>query len=55
MLMPDMRVRLRSGPLVHLEGIIDRPASRADRVRLFVEIMNRRVAVEVDVHELEPA
>ncbi len=50
---PGMRVRFKGGALVHLEGIIERPASRADRVRVLLELLNTRASVEVDIAELE--
>lgn len=50
-----MRVRLKGGPLAHLEGVIERPASPADRVRVLLELLGRPVAVEVKVAELELA
>jgi transcriptional antiterminator RfaH len=52
-LAPGDRVRFRSGPFALLEGIIDRPASRAERVRVLLVLMNVPVTVEVDVAELE--
>lgn len=54
-LLPGMRVRFRNGPLEHLEGIIERPASRAERVRVLLELLNQHVSVEVDIAELERA
>lgn len=50
-----MRVRFKGGPLAHLEGLIERPVSRVDRVRVLLELLGRPVAVEVDVAELELA
>jgi len=50
---PGVRVRLTGGPFAHLEGSIDRPASRADRVRVLLELLDRQVSVEVDIGELE--
>jgi transcription antitermination factor NusG len=50
---PGTRVRVTSGPLLYLEGIIERPASRAERVRVLLQIMGRYVPVEVDVAHLE--
>jgi transcriptional antiterminator RfaH len=51
---PGIRVRFTGGPLVHLEGIIERPTSRADRVRILLELLDRQVSVEVDTAALEP-
>lgn len=50
---PGMRVRIRRGPLVFLEGIIERPTSRDERVRVLLELLHTRVAVEVDTDDLE--
>lgn len=52
-LVPGTRVRVISGPLVYLEGVIERSASRAERVRVLLRIMGRCVPVEVDAAELE--
>ena len=51
---PGMRVRFTGGPLAHLEGIIERQTSRADRVRVLLDLLDRQVSVEVDTAELEP-
>lgn len=47
------RVRVRSGPLVGMEGILTR---RKDRFRLVlsIDIIMRSVAVEVDASDVEP-
>jgi transcriptional antiterminator RfaH len=50
---PGVRVRLRSGPLAHLEGIIERPTSRAHRVRVLLYLLNSQVSVEIDEEDLE--
>jgi transcriptional antiterminator RfaH len=52
-LAPGDRVRFRGGPFALLEGVIDRPASRAERVRVLLVLMHVPVTVEVDVAELE--
>jgi len=52
---PGMRVRLRRGPLEFLEGIIERPASRSQRVRVLLQLLNTQVSVEVDADDLEEA
>lgn len=49
---PGMRVRFKGGPLAHLEGIIERPTSRTERVRVLLDLMNARVTVEVSIDEL---
>lgn len=51
---PGTRVRFTGGPLGHLEGIIERAASRAARVRVLLELLDRQVSVEVDAAALEP-
>ncbi len=51
---PGMRVRIASGPLVHLEGIIENPTPRRDRVRVLLELLNHQVSVEVDAEVVEP-
>lgn len=50
---PGMRVRFTHGAFEFLEGVIDRPASRADRVRVLLMLMNTAMVVEVDTSELE--
>jgi len=50
---PGMRVRVRAGPLEHLEGIIDRPVSGRQRVRVLLELLRTVVPVEVDIDDLE--
>lgn len=52
-LVPGTRVRLRSGPFAMLEGIIERPAVRSDRVRVLLSLVNMSVAVEVDSEAVE--
>ncbi len=49
---PGTRVRFRRGPFALLEGIIDRPTSRADRVRVLLMLVHTPVTVEVHVDEL---
>lgn len=48
-----MRVRITSGPLEHLEGIIERPPSSRQRVRVLLELLNTHVPVEADAEDLE--
>jgi transcriptional antiterminator RfaH len=52
-LRPGTPVRFRHGPFALLEGIIDRPVSRADRVRVLLTLVNTSVAVEVHIDDLE--
>ncbi len=47
------RVRFDSGPFALLEGIVDRPAPRRDRVRVLLMLMGAPVSVEVDAETLE--
>jgi len=47
-------VRITSGPLEGLEAIFDRRVSARGRVRIFLELMNRLVAAEVDATDLRP-
>ncbi len=53
-LVPGTRVRFREGPFALLEGVIDRPASRAERVRVLLRLCGVVVPVEVRLEELEP-
>ncbi len=53
-LRPGMRVRFTGGPFALLEGIIDRPASRADRVRVLLTLCGTVVPVETGLDEVEP-
>ena len=50
---PGTRVRFTSGPFVLLEGIIERPGSGADRVRVLLHLLATPVSVEVDVDMIE--
>lgn len=52
-LIPGARVRFTSGPLAFVEGIIERPASGADRVRVLLHLMHAGVAVDVHSDDLE--
>lgn len=48
-------MRFKGGPFALLEAVIDRSASRADRVRVLLQLLNLRVSVEVEVNDLERA
>lgn len=50
---PGVRVRFESGPFALLEGIVDRPASRKDRVRVLLVLMGAPVSVDVNSEMLE--
>ncbi len=54
-LRPGMSVRFRHGPFELLEGIIERPASQPDRVRVLLTLVHGVVAVEAPVDDLEQA
>lgn len=49
------RVMFRSGPLGGLEAILDRPSSRAGRVRVLLALLGSELRVEVDELDLELA
>ncbi len=53
-LRPGDRVRFRDGPFAMLEGVIDRPASSRDRVRVLLRLCGTLVSVEAATAELEP-
>lgn len=52
-LAPGTRVRITNGPLAGLVGVLDRPASRAERVHVLLELLRTVATVEVDVFDLE--
>lgn len=54
-LVPGARVRFADGPFALLEGIIDRPATRAERVQVLLRLCGTVVRVEVGADELVPA
>jgi transcription antitermination factor NusG len=47
------RVRFESGPFAMLEGVVDRPTPRRDRVRVLLTLMGAPVSIEVDAETLE--
>jgi len=47
------RVRITAGPLRDLEAIFDQPLSRADRVRVLLDVMGRMTSVELDYSQLK--
>jgi transcriptional antiterminator RfaH len=53
-LVQGARVRFVGGPFALLEGIIDRPASRAERVQVLLRLCGTVVRVEAHVDELVP-
>ena len=50
-----MRVRIASGPLVGVEGILDRRKVAKGFLVLSVDLLCRSVAVEVDCTSVVPA
>lgn len=52
---PGARVRILRGPFTGLEGILERPTSRQDRVRVLLQILGTVVPVEIDPLDLERA
>ena len=52
-LVSGSRVRFKSGLLTFVEGIIERPASRADRVRVLLHLMHASITADVHIDDLE--
>lgn len=52
-LSPGMAVRIREGPFSGLVGVLERPASRAQRVRVLLNLLRTVASVEVDIVDLE--
>ncbi len=46
-------VRIVHGPLAGLEGILERPSSRGDRVRVLLSLLGGTTPVEMDVTDIE--
>lgn len=46
-------VRIIHGPFAGLEGILDRPASRGERVRVLLQLLGSTTSVEMDVTDIE--
>lgn len=53
-LRPGDRVRFRDGPFAMLEGVIDRLASRSERVQVLLRLCGTLVRVQVGVDALVP-
>jgi transcription antitermination factor NusG len=53
LLAPGMPVRLTSGPFAFLDGVIERPGSGHDRVRVLLYLLTTPISVEVDVDMIE--
>ena len=47
-------VRITRGPLEGLDAVFDRRLSAEGRVRIFLQLVNRLVAAEVDAEDLQP-
>lgn len=52
-LLPGTRVRVTTGTFAGLEGIFERHVSRSGRVRVLMEMLNRRAPIELDELDLE--
>lgn len=52
-LRPGDRLRVTMGPLKDMEVIFDRRFSSEDRARVFIEILGRPTACQIDLHCLE--
>lgn len=50
---PGAQVRVRTGPFAGLEGIIERPTSRRDRVRVLLQVVGRVTPIEIEIFDLE--
>jgi transcriptional antiterminator RfaH len=50
---PGTSVRIGEGPLAGLVGVLERPATRRERVRVLLFFLGREISVEVDIMELE--
>lgn len=50
---PGTAVRITAGPFAGLIGVLDRPTSRAERVRVLLRLMRTLAAVEVETLDLE--
>jgi transcription elongation factor/antiterminator RfaH len=46
-------VRVVYGPFTGLEGILDRPTSRGERVRVLLRLLGSTTAVELDITDVE--
>jgi transcriptional antiterminator RfaH len=48
-------VRVVHGPFAGLEGVLDRPAGRGERVRVLLHLLGSTTSVEMDVTDIERA
>jgi transcriptional antiterminator RfaH len=54
-LRPGDRLRVKEGPLRHLEVIFDQRLSSGDRARVFIDILGRLTSCDIDLDCLERA
>lgn len=52
---PGEPVRIVIGPFAGLEGILDRPSGRGERVRVLLRLLGTATPVEMDVTDIELA
>ena len=52
-LMGGESVRVVHGPFVGLQGILERPSSRRERVRVLLTLMGCATAVDMDITDIE--
>jgi transcriptional antiterminator RfaH len=50
---PGAHVQVVYGPFAGLQGILERPAGRGERVRVLLELMGCRTPVEMDATDIE--
>lgn len=50
-----MQVRVVHGPFAGLEGIIERPSARRERVRVLLQLLGTTSPVEMDIADIECA
>lgn len=53
--LPGSSVRIRHGPLAGFDAIFECPLSRAERVRVLLQLLGQTRAVELDLVDLEPS
>jgi transcriptional antiterminator RfaH len=54
-LRPGDRLRVTDGPLKDMEAIFDQRLSSGDRARVFIEVLGRLTACQIDLSDLERA
>jgi len=50
---PGAQVRITGGPFAGLVGVLDRPATRVERVRVLLNLLRTVATIEVDIVDLE--